>query len=261
MTVLDDIVAAKRVQIAREQLEQPLEALKEVVSVASSTRGFARAIQAKKQANCPALIAEIKKASPSMGLICNGFSPADHAREYQSGGATCLSVLTDPHFQGENAHFLQASKACNLPMLRKDFMIDPWQLYQSRALGADCILLIVAVLSDAELLSLQETALALGLDILVEVHDEAELERALKLDSRCLIGVNNRNLHDFSTHLETGERLIPKIPAKQLAVAESGINTSSDIARLQACGASAFLVGESLMRQTDLTAATRALLA
>lgn len=261
MTVLDDIVAAKRVQIANEMQGQPLEALQDVIAVAPPTRGFARAISQQKTNDRPALIAEIKKASPSKGLIRNDFSPASHAIEYESGGATCLSVLTDPHFQGENAHFLAARKACSLPMLRKDFMVDPWQIYQSRALGADCILLIVAVLGDDELRSLQDTALSLGMDVLVEVHDADELARSLKLDSRCMIGVNNRNLHDFSTSLQTGEALIPQIPANQIAVAESGINTPQDIARLRNAGASAFLVGESLMRQSDVAAATRELLA
>lgn len=261
MTVLDDIVTSKRAQIIAEMREQPLEALKEIIAVAPPARGFAKAISTRKQVNRPALIAEIKKASPSKGLIRSDFSPADHAKSYEHGGATCLSVLTDPHFQGENAHFLQARKATTLPMLRKDFMVDPWQLYQSRALGADCILLIVAVLADAQLQDLQDTAHHLGMDVLVEVHDEEELQRALALDPRCMIGVNNRNLHDFVTSLAIGERLIPQIPANQLAVAESGINSPVDIARLQECGASAFLVGESLMRQDDVRQATLSLLA
>ena len=207
-----------------------------------------------------ALIAEIKKASPSRGLIRKDFHPANHARAYEAGGAACLSVLTDaPYFQGHEDYLIAARAACNLPVLRKDFMVDPWQVAEARAIGADAILIIVAALDDLAMQEIEAAACERGMDVLVEVHNEAEMERAARLRSR-LIGVNNRDLKRFVTDLGTTERLAPLAPEGTLLVAESGINSHGDLERLALCGARCFLVGESLMREADVESATRILL-
>jgi len=246
--ILRKILARKREEIGERLIRYPLETLKAQINSASPVRGFAAAIEQQIATGKPAVIAEIKKASPSKGVLREDFRPADIARDYAAHGATCLSVLTDhDFFQGSEAYLQEAREACNLPVLRKDFIIDSYQIYESRVLGADSILLIVAALTDTDLNELSTLADRLGMDVLVEVHDADELDRALKLEGR-LIGINNRNLRTFETKLETTLSLLPKIPSDRIVVTESGILSPVDVQRMRHKRVNAFLVGEAFMR-------------
>jgi indole-3-glycerol phosphate synthase len=256
---LTEICATKRNEVAARKAVLSLAELAERAMAQTPPRGFEATLRARAATDF-ALIAEIKRASPSKGLIRADFDPPAHARAYAAGGAACLSILTDaPYFQGHEDYLVAARAACDLPVLRKDFMVDPWQVAEARAIGADAILIIVAALSDAQMAEIEAAAREAGMDVLVEVHDEAEMLRAHALQSR-LIGVNNRDLRRFVTDLGNTERLATLAPASTLLVAESGINTHADLTRLAQCDARTFLVGEALMRQDDIAAATRSLL-
>lgn len=249
--ILKKIVAVKREEVAAARAERSLADLRADAQALGGVRDFAGALRARVAAGRPAVIAEVKKASPSKGVLRERFVPAEIAASYERGGAACLSVLTDERFfQGSALYLQQARAACALPVLRKDFIVDPYQVVQARAMGADCILLIAACLDDAQMADLEAEAFALGMAVLVEVHDGAELERALRLKTP-LLGINNRNLRTFEVSLETTLGLLPRIPAERLLVTESGILARADVQRMRAAGVGAFLVGEAFMRADD----------
>ncbi|CAI8976517.1 Indole-3-glycerol phosphate synthase [Pseudomonas sp. IT-P74] len=248
-TVLEKILARKVEEVAERSARVSLAELENLAKAADAPRGFAKALLAQAKLKQPAVIAEIKKASPSKGVIRENFVPADIARSYEKGGATCLSVLTDiDYFQGADAYLQQARAACQLPVIRKDFMIDPYQIVEARALGADCVLLIVSALDDVKMAELAAVAKSVNLDVLVEVHDGDELERALKTLDTPLVGINNRNLHTFDVSLETTLDLLPRIPRDRLVITESGILNRADVELMEISDVYAFLVGEAFMR-------------
>ena len=259
-TVLDRIKAYKLEEVAADKVSKPYSAVEEEAKAAGPTRGFAKSLIAATKTGY-GLIAEVKKASPSKGLIRADFEPATLAKAYEAGGATCLSVLTDtPSFQGAKNYLMAARAATTLPALRKDFMYDTYQVAEARALGGDCILIIMASVSDAQAQELEDAAFSWDMDVLIEVHDADELERALALKSQ-LLGINNRNLKTFETTLNTTRELSRMVPADRVLVSESGLNTPADLADMAQYGARTFLIGESLMRQKDLESATRTILA
>ncbi|MBB5212963.1 indole-3-glycerol phosphate synthase TrpC [Microbulbifer hydrolyticus] len=250
-TILKTIVERKWEEVAERKKQVSQDEMQQRALEQPACRGFVQAIEAKRNAGEAAVIAEIKKASPSKGVIREDFIPAEIATSYEKGGAACLSVLTDvDFFQGADEYLQQARNAVRLPVIRKDFIVDPYQVYEARAIGADCILLIAACLDDAQLTSLNDLAMELGLDVLVEVHDRAELERALKLPNR-LIGINNRNLHTFEVQLETTFKLLDLIPEDRIVVTESGIHTTDDVAAMRGHNVDSFLVGEAFMREPE----------
>jgi indole-3-glycerol phosphate synthase len=261
--VLASICADKRAHVRRRMLARPLAEVIALARAAPPPRGFAASLAAAVARGQYGMICEIKRASPSKGLIRADFDPATLARAYAEGGATCLSVLTDePYFQGSDEHLVQARSAVDLPVLRKDFLLEPYQMVEARALGADCVLVILAAVSDAQAQELMQLASTWNMDVLVEVHDEEEMNRALRLEAH-LIGINNRNLKSLAVDLQTTESLAPMalVAGDRLVVSESGLSTPADFSRMARAGVRCFLVGESLMRQADVTAATRALLA
>ena len=250
-TVLKKILSRKAEEVAQRKLEVGIDQLKKTIETASAPRGFAQALQAKISAGDSAVIAEIKKASPSKGIIREHFDPVAIAKSYEQGGAACLSVLTDiDFFQGADEYLKMARAACSLPVIRKDFMIDDYQLYESRAMGADCVLLIVAALDAPSLKRLHRLSLSLGLDVLIEVHDQRELELALELDNP-MVGINNRNLHNFEVSLDNTYQLLDKIPQGRIVITESGIDSAQDVLAMRNKNVNAFLVGEAFMRSED----------
>jgi indole-3-glycerol phosphate synthase len=249
--ILRRILATKRAELEAARASVPLAEMERRARAQAAPRDFARALRAKLAAGKPAVIAEIKRASPSKGLLRDPFEPAAIARGYAAAGAACLSVLTDrEYFRGAPEHLMQARAACDLPVLRKDFVVEPYQVYEARAMGADCILLIAAALAAGDMRGLERIARELGMAVLVEVHDAAELDAALTLATP-LVGINNRDLRNFATRLETTLDLLPRVPADRLVITESGILTPADAARMQAAGVGAFLVGEALMRAAE----------